>query len=168
MTTQGNFKEYHGIAMCKNHGTLPLPIFCLFCILFSRFRNRLRSAGRGQQGKGRHSNQPHWHQPCFSAHFPDTVCHVETRGWVNIVRHFDGQGHKNSVIIYYPSYNFQILITITYLIAFIFVHILIFNNEPTEQAYRLMHLFIYEENRWTETVHHFSCSTPHRSDSGGH
>ncbi len=58
MTTQGNFKEYHGIAMCKNHGTLPLPIFCLFCILFSRFRNRLRSAGRGQQGKGRHSNQP--------------------------------------------------------------------------------------------------------------
>ncbi len=48
-----------------------------------------------------------------------------------------------------------------HLIAFIFVHVLIFINEPREWAYRLMHLFIYEENRWTETVRHFSCSTAH-------
>ncbi len=31
--------------------------------------------------------------------------------------------------------------------ACIYVHILFSNNEPIRRAYRLMHLFIYEENR---------------------
>ncbi len=38
----------------------------------------------------------------------------------------------------------NLLLSVT-LIAFIFVHILSFNNEPTVRASRLMHLFINEE-----------------------
>ncbi len=43
------------------------------------------------------------------------------------------------------------------MIAYIFVLIFIFNNEPTGQAYRFMDLFINDENRCTD-----------RRDSGGH
>ncbi len=79
-------------------------------------------------------------------------------------RHYDGQGRKNSLIIYYySSFNFHILAIITHLIASIFVLIFIFNNEPTWWAYRYMYLFIYDENK---TVRHFHVQ--HHSDSGGH
>ncbi len=37
-------------------------------------------------------------------------------------------------------------------------------NEPTERVYRLMHLFIYDENRLTETVSLFMFNT-HCSDT---
>ncbi len=56
--------------------------------------------------------------------------------------------------------NFHILTIVTYLIAFIFVNIFIFfYGEPRGPAYWLMHLFIYEENRWIETASLFMFNT---------
>ncbi len=52
------------------------------------------------------------------------------------LEHFHGQCCK-----------IHIFIINTHLIAFIFVHVFIFNNERRGRAYRLPRLFIYDENR---------------------
>ncbi len=84
----------------------------------------------------------------------------------NIFRHFDEQGRKNSVIIYYYlSFKFSYFSYSNTFNCLFFVLIFNFNNEPTGRAYRFVYLFIYDENRWTDCV---TFHVQRHSDSGGH